>query len=83
MQPQNPPPSFPTTTITIGASYLTGRDDLERSQSSAEVGDVGLEVEESVSDRALQLGGALPRGAVGGDLVESGHVDDRWTDEAV
>lgn len=56
-------------------SHLTGRDDLQRSQGNLEVGSVGLEIEESLSNVLLKLGGVLPRGAVGGDLVNGAHLD--------
>lgn len=58
-------------------SHLTGRDELQRSQGNLEVGGVGLEVEESLGDARLELGGVLPRGAVGSDLVKGlgAHLD--------
>ena len=58
-------------------SHLTGRDDLQRAQSDLEVGGVGLEVVESLSNVLLKLRGVLPRGAVGGDLVQglAAHFD--------
>ena len=40
-------------------SYLTGRDDLERSQSGLEIGDVGLEFVESSCNCRFGLGGVL------------------------
>lgn len=52
------------------SSHLAGRDDLQRSQGNLEVGSVGLEVVESLSNVLLELGGVLPRRAVGGDLVQ-------------
>lgn len=55
-------------------SHLTGRDDLQRSQGNLEVGSVALEVEQSLSNVLLKLGGVLPRGAVGGDLVDGAHL---------
>lgn len=62
-------------------SHLTGRDDLQRSQGNLEVGGVGLEVEESLSDAGLKLGGVLPRRAVGSDLVKGlGAHFDGWFD---
>ena len=58
-------------------SYLTGGDELQRAQGDLEVGGVGLEVEQSLSNALLELRGVLPRGAVGRDLVEglAGHLD--------
>ncbi|CEI38590.1 unnamed protein product [Fusarium venenatum] len=57
------------------------RDDLERSESDLEIGGVGLEVEESLGDARLELGGVLPRGAVGSDLVKGlGAHFDGWFD---
>jgi hypothetical protein len=62
-------------------SHLTSRDDLERSESDLEIGGVGLEVEESLGDARLELGGVLPRGAVGSDLVKGlGAHFDGWFD---
>lgn len=55
-------------------SHLTGRDDLQRSQGNLEVGSVALEIEQSLSNVLLKLGGVLPRGAVGGDLVDGAHL---------
>jgi len=55
------------------SSHLAGRDDLQRPEGSLEVGSVGLEVVESSGDLRLQLGGVLPRRAVGSDLVERGR----------
>lgn len=56
-------------------SYLASRNELERPQRAAHVRDVGLEIIESSGDAGLDLRGALPRWAVGGDLVERGrHV---------
>jgi hypothetical protein len=51
-------------------SHLTGRDELQRSQGNLEIGSVGLEIVESTSDLGLKLGRALPRRAVGRDLVQ-------------
>lgn len=51
-------------------SHLAGRDELQRAQSDLEIGSVGLEVEESLSNVLLELGGVLPRRAVGSDLVQ-------------
>lgn len=62
-------------------SHLTSRDDLERSEGDLEIGGVGLEVEESLSDARLELGRVLPRGAVGSDLVKGlGAHFDGWFD---
>lgn len=59
------------------ASHLAGRDDLQRTKGDLEVGSVGLEVVQSLSNVLLKLGGVLPRGAVGGDLVQGlgAHLD--------
>jgi hypothetical protein len=56
---------------------LTGRDELQRAQGDLEIGSVGLEVVQSLSNVLLKLRGVLPRRAVGGDLVEDlgGHLD--------
>lgn len=56
-----------------GNSHLTGRDELQRSESDLEVGSVCLEIVQSTSNAGLQLGGVLPRRAVGGDLVQRGR----------
>lgn len=56
-------------------SYLTGRDELQRAQSGLQVGSVALQVEQGLSNVALQLAGLGVRGAVGGDLVDGGHFD--------
>lgn len=58
-------------------SHLAGRDELQRTQGDLEVGSVGLEVEESLSNVLLKLRGVLPRRAVGGDLVQglAAHLD--------
>lgn len=58
-----------------GHSHLTGRDDLQRPESGLEVGSVGLEIVESSGNLRLQLGGVLPRRAVGSDLVKGGRHD--------
>jgi hypothetical protein len=60
-----------------GSSHLTSGDELQRSQGNLEVGSVGLEVVESLSNVLLKLGRVLPRRAVGSDLVEgrAGHLD--------
>ena len=55
------------------SSYLAGGDELERSQRALHVRDVGLEVVESIGDARLDLGGVLPRRAVGSDLVQGGR----------
>lgn len=62
-------------------SHLAGRDELQRSQGNLEVGSVGLEIVESLSNVLLKLGGVLPRRAVGGDLVQGlgAHLDVWWT----
>ena len=61
----------------LRSSHLAGRDELQRAQGDLEVGSVGLEVEESLSNVLLKLGGVLPRRAVGGDLVHGlgAHLD--------
>lgn len=51
--------------------YLASRHELERSQSDLEVWGVGLQVIECGSQRLLEVGRALPRRAVRGDLVSS------------
>ena len=56
-----------------GGSYLAGGDELERSQSTAHVWNVGLELVESVCNVGLDLRRVLSRGAVARDLVECGH----------
>ena len=53
-------------------SHLSGRDELKRAQGDLQVGSVGLEVIESLSNALLELGGVLPRGASGLDLVQRG-----------
>lgn len=53
-------------------SHLTGRDELKRAQGDLQVGGVGLEVIESLSNVLLELRGVLPRGAAGLDLVQRG-----------
>lgn len=55
-------------------SHLTSVDKLQRSQGNLEVGSVVLEIEQSLSNVLLKLGGVLPRGAVGGDLVDGAHL---------
>lgn len=52
------------------SSYLACRHELQRPQSTAHVGDVGLELIEGGCDLRLDLGGFGPRWAVGRDLVE-------------
>lgn len=54
----------------VEISYLAGRDELQRAESSLEVGSVGLKVVEGASDGGLKLRRVLARGAVGRDLVE-------------
>lgn len=58
-------------------SYLLGRDELQRSEGSLEVGSAGLEVVEGTSDAGLELRGVLAGGRVRRDLVERGgrHFD--------
>ena len=51
-------------------SHLSRRDELQRSEGDLEIGSVGLEIVQSTGDVLLQLGGVLPRRAVGGDLVQ-------------
>lgn len=60
-------------------SYLLGRDELQRSEGSLEVGGAGLEVVEGTSDAGLELRGVLAGGRVRRDLVELGrrHFDCR------
>lgn len=65
-------------------SHLTGRDELQRSEGDLEIGGVGLEVEESLGDARFELGGVLPRGAVGSDLVKGlGAHFDGWFDYVI
>lgn len=61
----------------ISSSHLTGRDNLQRTKGSLQVGGAGLEIVQSLSNVLLEVGGVLPRRAVGGDLVQglSGHLD--------
>ena len=60
-------------------SYLLGRDELQRSEGSLEVGSASLEVVEGTSDAGLELRGVLARGRVGRDLVERrGRHFDCW-----
>lgn len=59
--------------LRVAASYLTGRDELQRAQGGAHVLDVVLELVESIGDAALDLRGVLARRRVGGDLVEVRH----------
>jgi len=58
-------------------SYLTGRDELQGPKGGLQVLCVALEVEESASDRGLQLGGVLPRRRVEGNLVDGSHDCER------
>lgn len=61
------------TRVCAGSSYLAGGHELERTQRRLHVRDVLLEVVESIGNAGLDLGGALPRGAVGSDLVQGGR----------
>ena len=54
-------------------SHLSRRDELQRPEGDLEIGSVGLEIVQSTGNALLQLGGVLPRGAVGGDLVQGGR----------
>lgn len=54
-------------------SHLSRGDELKGSQGDLQVGSVGLEVIESLGDALLELGGLLPRGAAGVDLVDGTH----------
>jgi len=54
-------------------SYLAGGDELERTKRAAHVGDVLLELIESVGDVGLDLRWVLARRAVARDLVECGR----------
>lgn len=58
-------------------SHLAGRDNLQRAEGGLEVGSVALKVIKSLSNGLLELRGVLPRGAVGGDLVQGlgAHLD--------
>jgi hypothetical protein len=60
----------------LSCSYLARRDELQWSQRTLHVGDVGLEVVERIGDAGLDLRRRLPRRAVGGDLVEGGRRHD-------
>lgn len=51
-------------------SHLTSGDELKGSESGLQIGGVGLEVVESLGEALLELGGLLPRGAAGVDLVK-------------
>lgn len=55
------------------SSHLSCVDELKRSESSLQVGSVGLEIVESASNAGLELRWVLAGGRVGGDLVEGGH----------
>ena len=52
------------------SSYLTSRNELQRSQRAPHVWDVGLQVVESVGNARLDLGRILPRRAVWRDFVQ-------------
>ena len=52
------------------SSYLTSRNELQRSQRAPHVWDVGLQVVESVGYARLDLGRILPRRAVWRDFVQ-------------
>jgi len=52
------------------SAHLSGVDELQWSQSSLEVGGVGLEVIEGAGDARLQFGGLGMAGGVEGDLVD-------------
>lgn len=56
-------------------SHLSCRDELQRPQGDLQIGSVGLEIVQSTGDALLQLGGVLPRRAVGCDLVRRGRHD--------
>lgn len=58
-------------------SYLTGRDELQGAKGGLQVLSVALEVEQSTGNRGLQLGGVLPGGRVGGNLVDGSHDCER------
>lgn len=55
------------------SSHLSCVDELQRSEGDLQIGSVGLEIVQSTGDVLLQLGGVLPRRAVGGDLVQRGR----------
>ena len=52
------------------SSYLARRDKLQGPKGTLHVRDVGLELIQGGGDAGLDLGGLLPRWAVGRDLVE-------------
>lgn len=54
-------------------AYLSCRNELKRSESSLEIGGVGLEVIESTGNAGLELRGILTGWARGRDLVEGTH----------
>jgi len=64
--------------LSVANIELTGRDELQRSQSSLQVGGVGLKFVEGSCDLCLQLRGLRPRGAVVCDLVDGCHDCD-WS----
>lgn len=49
--------------------------ELERTESTLEVGDGGLEIVQSLGNAGLQLRGLGVGRGVGGDLDEGGHLD--------
>ena len=53
--------------------YLTSGHELQGPERALHVGDVGLQVVDRAGDAGLQLGGVLPRGARGRDLVDVSH----------
>jgi hypothetical protein len=56
-------------------NYLLGGRELEGTESRLEVGHRRLEVEQSLGDLQLQLGGVGVRRRVVGDLVDGGHCE--------
>jgi hypothetical protein len=56
-------------------NYLLGGSELEGAESRLEVSHRRLEVEQSLSDLQLQLGGVGVRRRVVGDLVNGGHCE--------
>jgi hypothetical protein len=62
--------------VGLAGYYLSGRDELKRSQGRLKVGDVGLEFVESGCNGGFSLGWVLPRRAVDRYLIESGTRHD-------
>jgi hypothetical protein len=58
-----------------GLYYLLGGVELERTESTLEVSDGGLEIVQSLGNVGLQLRGLGVGRGVGGDLDKGGHLD--------